>query len=94
VNAAIEQFEGYHSEEAQRFVVYLNKHRTRIPNYEYLHQEGFSIGSGEVESAIKQIGRWVKISGAQWGAKNVTQLLKHRCAYLNGYFSPTPHPIQ
>jgi hypothetical protein len=94
VNAAIEQFERCHFEEAQRFVAYLNKHRTRIPNYEYLHQEGFSIGSGEVESAIKQIGRRVKISGAQWDAKNVSQLLKHRCAYLNGYFSPTPHTIQ
>jgi hypothetical protein len=94
VNAAIEQFEGCHSEEVQRFVVYLNKHRTRIPNYEYLHQEGFSIGSGEVESAIKQIGRRVKISGAQWNAKNVPQLLKHRCAYLNGYFSPTLHSLR
>jgi hypothetical protein len=47
-----------------------------------------------VESAIKQIGRRVKISGAQWDAKNVPQLLKHRCAFLNGYFSPTPHTIQ
>ena len=47
-----------------------------------------------VESAIQQIGRRVKISGAQWDAKNVPQLLKHRCAYLNGYFSPTLHSLQ
>jgi hypothetical protein len=87
VDAAIEQFMGCHSCEADNFVNYLNKHRSRIPNYEYLHQEGFSIGSGEVESAIKQIGRRVKISGAQWESKHVSQLLKHRCAYLNGYFS-------
>lgn len=90
VDAAIEQFTGCRSSEAEKFVGYLNKHRTRIPRYEYLHQEGFSIGSGEVESAIKQIGRRVKISGAQWQAKNVPQLLKHRCAYLNGYFSTAP----
>jgi hypothetical protein len=87
VEAAIKQFNGCRSCEAEKSVGYLNKHRTRIPNYEYLHQEGFSIGSGEVESAIKQIGRRVKISGAQWASKNVPQLLKHCCAYLNGYFS-------
>jgi hypothetical protein len=93
VDAAIEAFNGCHTDEAQRFVAYLNKHRTRLPNYEYLHQEGFSIGSGQVESAIKQIGRRVKLSGAQWEAKNVPQLLKHRCAYLNGYFSKSPQLI-
>jgi hypothetical protein len=45
-----------------------------------------SIGSGSVESTIKQIGRRVKISGAQWNRHNFAQVLKHRCAYLNGYF--------
>jgi len=49
--------------------------------------EGFTIGSGTVESGIKQIGRRIKISGAQWDAKNVDQVVKHRCAYLNGRFS-------
>jgi hypothetical protein len=62
---------------------HLQKHRTRIPNYEYLQLEGFDIGSGAVESAVKQIARRVKISGAQWEGKNVPQVLKHRCAYLN-----------
>ncbi|MGJ3244451.1 MAG: ISKra4 family transposase, partial [Elainellaceae cyanobacterium] len=32
----------------------------------------------------KQVGRRVKISGAQWNEKNVPQVLAHRCAYLNG----------
>ncbi|MEO0516251.1 MAG: ISKra4 family transposase, partial [Cyanobacteria bacterium P01_A01_bin.116] len=36
---------------------------------------------------IKQIGRRVKISGAQWNRNNVQQVLSHRCAYLNGVFS-------
>ena len=36
-----------------------------------------------------QIGRRIKISGAQWNRHNVAQVLKHRCAYLNGYvYSP------
>jgi len=43
-----------------------------------------SIGSGAVESAIKQLGKRIKISGAQWQAENVNQILSVRCAYLNG----------
>jgi len=44
-----------------------------------------TIGSGSVESSIKQIGRRIKISGAQWKKEHVAQVLKHRCAYLNGF---------
>ncbi|HEY9885612.1 MAG TPA: ISKra4 family transposase, partial [Thermosynechococcaceae cyanobacterium] len=36
---------------------------------------------------IKQIDRRLKISGAQWLAKNVNQMLKLRCAYLNEILS-------
>ena len=41
------------------------------------------IGSGAVESLIKQIGARIKIVGAQWKEKNVPQILRLRCAYLN-----------
>ena len=84
---AIAEFKECKSSEALNFVAYLQRHRARIPNYEYLQLEGFDIGSGAVESAIKQISRRVKLSGAQWEAQNVPQVLKHRCAYLNSYFS-------
>ena len=43
-----------------------------------------SIGSGAVESAVKQIDRRLKISGAQWKLENVSSMLQLRCAYLNG----------
>jgi hypothetical protein len=46
-----------------------------------------SIGSGAVESAVKQIGRRLKISGAQWKSESVSQMLQLRCAYLNGEFA-------
>jgi hypothetical protein len=60
-------------------------HRHRIVNYEYFQAEQIcSIASGAVESAIQQIDRRVKISGAQWNVENVPQVLAHRCAYLNG----------
>lgn len=71
--------------QAENFSQYLDKHRHRIVNYEYFQTEQIcSIGSGAVESAVKQIDRRLKISGAQWNVKNVPQVLAHRCAYLNG----------
>jgi hypothetical protein len=63
----------------------LEKHRHRIVNYDYFQSEQIcSIGSGSIESTIKQIDQRTKISGAQWKAENVPQVLPHRCAYLNG----------
>jgi hypothetical protein len=87
VDAAIQQFSDWKHNNVDKFINYLNQHRTRIINYGYFQAEGFSIGSGAIESTIKQIGRRVKISGAQWKTENVAQVLRHRCAYLNGSFS-------
>lgn len=51
---------------AQNFINYLKKHCQRIVNYKYFSEVGLcSIGSGAVESAVKQIGKRLKISGAQ-----------------------------
>lgn len=71
-------------EQAGKFCNYLEHHRQRIVNYAYCQVEGISIGSGAVESSIKQIDRRLKISGAQWKPENVPQALQVRCAYLNG----------
>ena len=87
VEAAIQQFDDWLPERVEKFVAYLNKHRQRIVNYDYYYSEGISIGSGAIESTVKQIGRRLKISGAQWKPSNVPQVLQHRCAYLNGVFS-------
>jgi hypothetical protein len=82
VLALLRDFEG---KPAQNFAQYLTKHRHRIVNYEYYQAEQIcSIGSGTVESAVKQIGDRIKISGAQWNQENVSQVLAQRCAYLNG----------
>jgi hypothetical protein len=87
VDGAVRLFDDWPHERVDRFIGYLAKHRHRIVNYSYYQAEGISIGSGAVESTIKQIGRRVKISGAQWKEDNVPQVLRHRCAYLNGQFS-------
>ncbi len=84
VDGAMEQFKDWQAEPADNFIAYLNKHRHRIVNYSYLQAEGVSIGSGTIESTVKQIGARIKSSGAQWNANNVPQALRHHCAYLNG----------
>jgi len=85
VDLTIALFEPLKNKPAQNFCQYLRKHQHRIVNYEYYQQEEIcSIGSGAVESAIKQISARVKISGAQWKEENIPQVLAHRCAYLNG----------
>jgi len=70
---------------AQNFINYLKKHSMRLVNYQYCSSYSLcSIGSGAVESAVKQIGTRLKISGAQWQEENIPQMLQLRCAYLNG----------
>lgn len=49
--------------QARNFCAYLAKHRARIVNYAYYQAEQLcSIGSGAVESGVKQIDRRTKIS--------------------------------
>ena len=92
VEAAMALFSNCQRKQAKNFCAYLRKHQHRLVNYEYYQAEGlYSIGSGAVEAAIKQIGRRVQLSGAQWNRENVPQVLAHRCAYLNGLIgSPLP----
>jgi hypothetical protein len=87
VAAAIVQLQSWQHQRVDLFIAYLHKHRHRIVNYSYLQAEGIAIGSGMIESTVKQIGARIKLSGAQWKVENVPQVLRHRCAYLNGYFS-------
>jgi len=70
---------------AQNFCNYIETHKNRIINYDYYQKERISsLGSGAIESGIKQIGMRVKLSGSQWNIENVPQILSLRCAYLNG----------
>jgi hypothetical protein len=72
-------------QQARNFEAYLTKHGSRIVNYAHHQAEQLSsIGSGAVESAVKQIGRRLQISGARWNSASVNSMLSLRCAYLNG----------
>jgi hypothetical protein len=70
-----------------KFCNYLKKHFHRIVNYHFCTINNIcSIGSGAVESGVKQIAHRVQITGAQWKQENVNKILQLRCAYLNDYF--------
>ena len=84
VDETLALFSPLKKKQAQNFCNYLENHRHRIINYDYYQAEKiYAIASGAVESTVKQIDRRLKISGAQWKAENVPQVLQHRCAYLN-----------
>ena len=84
VDETLALFEGCQKHQAHCFCQYLRKHYHRIVNYGYLQTEGIcSIGSGAIESTVKQIDRRLKISGARWKPDHVPNVLAHRCAYLN-----------
>jgi len=83
IENAIAEFEGMKPKQAKRFQAYLQHHSQRIPNYQEYERLAIPIGSGSVESKIKQISARVKISGASWKRQNVSQILRLRCAYLS-----------
>ena len=88
VNQVINLFKDLKIKAFQTFCTYLKTHSSRIVNYKYYQEESLSsIGSGTVESIIKQIGLRVKLSGAQWNIESVSSILSLRCAYLNGQLS-------
>jgi hypothetical protein len=84
VAEAIGLFDDCKLDQARKFRQYVNHHRARIVNYSYCQAEGIPIGSGAVESSIKQIDHRMKLPGAQWNRENIPQALSVRCAYLNG----------
>ena len=83
VEVAIGAFDGLKRRQAHNFQQYLRKHRQRIPEYGYYQRLGITIGSGDVESKIKQVGARLKLAGARWLPQNVPRMLRLRCAYLN-----------
>ena len=83
VDEAIALFEGLQKDQARKFRNYLAEHRERLPNYDYYQREGIPIGSGSVESLVKQIDQRLKITGASWKPERVPQMLALRCAYIN-----------
>jgi hypothetical protein len=68
---------------AQKAVTYYtnNQHRMNYPTY---RANGYQIGSGTIESGIKQIGtQRMKVAGAFWNLESARNVAKARAAYLS-----------
>jgi hypothetical protein len=71
---------------AQKAMTYYtnNRHRMDYPTY---RDNGFQIGSGTVESAVKQIARQrMKVPGARWNLDSARLVSKARAAFLSGHW--------
>ena len=84
IEEALAEFELFKNKKVLNFQAYVSKHQQRIVDYQLYQQVGIEVGSGSVESKVKQIGHRLKLTGAQWKRENVQQMLHLRCAYLNG----------
>lgn len=71
-------------EAARACLHYVWAHRRRM-NYPEAHRRGYPIGSGRIESAVKQVlQQRCKQAGMRWKATHLDKVLAARCAYLNG----------
>ena len=57
--------------------------RVEFPTTVIIQMEDLPIGSGPVESLVKQIDARLQLVGVQWNTESLPQMLKLRCAYLN-----------
>jgi hypothetical protein len=62
-----------------------NQHRMDYPTY---RAQGYQIGSGTIESGVKQIAsQRMKVTGARWNLENACLVAKARAAFLSGQWN-------
>jgi hypothetical protein len=72
---------------AQKAVTYYTNNRQRMA-YPTYRTNGYHIGSGTIESGIKQIGtQRMKVAGAIWNLDSARRVAKARAAYLSGQWN-------
>ena len=71
-------------EAARACIQYMWAHRSRM-NYREAKLRGYPIGSGRIESGVKQVlQQRCKQAGMRWKANHLDQMLAAKCAYLSG----------
>lgn len=69
---------------AQQAVTYFTNNRQRM-DYPAYRKNGYQIGSGTIESAVKQIAsQRMKVSGARWNLHSARMVAKARATFLSG----------
>jgi hypothetical protein len=68
----------------QQAVTYYTNNRQRM-DYPTYRKHGYQIGSGTIESAVKQIAsQHMKVSGARWNVQSARLVAKARSTFLSG----------
>jgi hypothetical protein len=68
---------------------YLYEHRERMP-YAQLHAEGLPIGSGAMESGVKQVStQRLRLPGMMWTRHGADRMVSLRAAHLSGILPAT-----
>lgn len=71
---------------AQQAVIYYSNNQHRM-DYSAFRVNGYQIGSGTVESAVKQIAQQrLKVPGARWNLDSARLVSKARAAFLSGHW--------
>jgi len=69
---------------AQKAVTYFSNNRQRM-DYPTYRAQGYQIGSGTIESGVKQIAtQRLKVPGARWNIQSACRVAKARAAFLSG----------
>ena len=72
--------------EREDLATYFDRHQRRM-QYQQFREEGFPIGSGTVESGVKQFKQRLCGTGMRWGEDNANRMLVIRTAVLNYNFN-------
>lgn len=68
---------------------YLHEHRDRMP-YAKLHAEGLPVGSGAMESGVKQVStQRLRLPGMMWTRQGADRMVALRAAHLSGILPDT-----
>lgn len=74
-----------HQRRRADFALYFERHQRRMQYLEF-REEGFPIGSGTVESGVKQFKQRLSGTGMRWNARNADYMLTIRAAALSNSF--------
>ncbi len=74
-----------HKRGIPQFAVYFERHQHRI-QYLKFRKKGIPIGSGTVESGVKQFKQRLNATGMRWNADNANRMIVVRTAILSDNF--------
>lgn len=79
-----------HKRNVSQFATYFERHKRRMQYLEF-REEGLPIGSGTVESGVKQFKQRLCGTGMRWQANNLNKMLVIRAAVLGNDFHTLWH---